>query len=447
MRSSPAVLGLLSSLVLLGLACGGEPLEPPASGPITNPVPGDALPTPPPAAPPPAAEGEDLWPEDPQAVWPQGCLIEGSALHPSQPWLAAACTNADAETGAVLVFDLAQGRLRAVTELPGYVGWSDANLVRWHVDGALLAVNVDTNGVLVLERGEPLQRLFPDDTRDSGVGFVWVGDRLYMDTGHLVQPEKGEPRFDFEYREELPWFRTMFWNTELQAVVGSSDKDALAFDPVAERELVRVPLLLADCALDGRWCARRVMGTRPSPDTLEMLRLKDAKTFEHSLSGPVMGRSYWSSDGHLAVSSYQHNIGAPATAHGLDVFVNGEQLSHIALKEEPLRAWAYGDVGPVSWAPGQDALAVLFADQSVVRYDAKTGSELGAFRAPAPPIPAGLPHWYTPTQSGSQKLGSVLWGHPERIVRVDGHFLSVWTVQGKKLAEFVVPTERKNSGG
>jgi hypothetical protein len=35
--------------------------------------------------------------------------------------------------------------------------------------------------------------------------------------------------------------------------------------------------------------------------------------------------------------------------------------------------------------------------------------------------------------------GAVFWATPDRLVRVAQHFVSFWTIDGKKLAEFVVP--------
>ena len=161
----------------------------------------------PPEAPPPpepvdATPDDAPWPHDPGAVWPVGCFVEVTASHPSQPWLALACTNAEANMGAVLVVDLDSGTLRSSTLIEDYVGWPATDVLRWHPDGELLATNVGTNGIAVLANGEVLGMAFPDETRDHPVAFVWVGDHVFTDTGAYFRIEEGqEPRFEFD---ELP---------------------------------------------------------------------------------------------------------------------------------------------------------------------------------------------------------------------------------------------------
>jgi hypothetical protein len=59
------------------------------------------------------------WPSQPDAKWPRCCLVENAAIHPSEPWLAVACTNAEGETGAILVFDAHSGSLRSSTPIDG----------------------------------------------------------------------------------------------------------------------------------------------------------------------------------------------------------------------------------------------------------------------------------------------------------------------------------------
>ena len=101
--------------------------------------------------------------------WPRGCLLENAAPHPSEPWLAVAGTNGEAEHGAVMVFDARTGALRSVAVHEGYVGWSDPGLLRWHPDGRRLATNVDTNGVALLDGVDWVGFAYPDATRAGGV--------------------------------------------------------------------------------------------------------------------------------------------------------------------------------------------------------------------------------------------------------------------------------------
>src|SRR5689334_6078104 len=116
--------------------------------------------------------------------WPSKCLIENVAVHPTQPWLAVACTDSENERGAVLVLDAQTGAVRSVATRDGYVGWSDAGLLRWHPDGRSIATNVDTNGIALLDGTEWIGSAYPDDTRDGGVGYVWVDARMFTDTDH-----------------------------------------------------------------------------------------------------------------------------------------------------------------------------------------------------------------------------------------------------------------------
>ena len=51
----------------------------------------------------------DAWPVQPSPRWPSRCLIENVAVHPDRPWLAVACTDAENQRGAVLVFDAQAG--------------------------------------------------------------------------------------------------------------------------------------------------------------------------------------------------------------------------------------------------------------------------------------------------------------------------------------------------
>jgi hypothetical protein len=78
----------------------------------------------------------DEWPEQADASWPRGCLIENVAVHPSRPWIALVATNPEDEGGAVMVLDATTGRVRSTTLYPTILGWCEqADLLRWHPDG------------------------------------------------------------------------------------------------------------------------------------------------------------------------------------------------------------------------------------------------------------------------------------------------------------------------
>lgn len=53
------------------------------------------------------------------------------------------------------------------------------------------------------------------------------------------------------------------------------------------------------------------------------------------------------------------------------------------------------DASGIAWSPTADGLALLLDGQHVQVFDAHSGKALLAFDAPAPPIPAGLPDYYT----------------------------------------------------
>lgn len=204
----------------------------------------------------------DLWPEQPGAVWPRGCLIEGFAIHPHQPWLAAACTNSDEDTGAILVFDAHAGRLRAVTPYEHGLGWTgDRELLRWHPDGRDLATNVSTNGIGLVRAGQFVGAAFPDETRDSGTRYVWVGDQLLSDTTALFRIQQD----DWASTPGGP--HTLFapqWNATIGAAVGYLHDDGVtpgiaAYDPVRQKLLYHTPGVRRSFACawsaDGRWFA------------------------------------------------------------------------------------------------------------------------------------------------------------------------------------------------
>lgn len=177
------------------------------------------------------------WPRQPDAAWPAECLLEGVGAHPELPWLAAACTNAAEERGAVLVFDARSAAIRSTTGFESYVGWSqDSDLLRWHPDGLRLGTNTGTNGIALLDRARVVGHVFPDETRDTGVRYVWVDDRMFTDTGALFAIQPGDQRFDLARVPGAPPFEEITWNAGIGAVVGgaSGPGHALPGGPTAQ---------------------------------------------------------------------------------------------------------------------------------------------------------------------------------------------------------------------
>lgn len=371
-----------------------------------------------------------------------GCLVDDAAVHPSQPWLALACTNAEANLGAVLLVDLDTGTLRSTTLIEDYVGWPATDVLRWHPDGELLATNVGTNGIAVLENGEVLGMAFPDETRDTPVGFVWVGDHLFADTGAFFRVDEGEePRFDFDEQASPP-FQTLAWNEAIGAAVGRVGEGLAAWDPRAERvrwtnDLTDHPRGAVDCRADGRRCVRRQFGTLGDPDALLFVDGDTGKVLGRRLAaGPNLGRLRWGPDG-LLVTSHRHVVGGPSEARSVQAFRDGESVWSTPLGEREVRASSgVADAFGLAWSPDGAGAALLLDRQEVQLLDGRDGALGIRFLALAKPIPEGLPDWYT---TKSALPGAVMWPTAERIVRVSPHFLTVYDTGGAKVGELTMP--------
>ncbi|MEM6991569.1 MAG: hypothetical protein AAF721_13775 [Myxococcota bacterium] len=387
-----------------------------------------------------------MWPEDAKASWPRRCLLENIATHPTQPWLAAACTDSEGERGAVLVFDVDRGTLRTATAFDDMVGWSDAGLLRWHPDGTRLATNVSTNGIAVLQRARYVGRAHPDDTRDGGVQYVWVGDRLFADTGAFFEIRQGDTRFDFD-ELDAPAFQGLAWNTTISAAVGRVDTGIAAYDPV--RQAVVYDHALDDeprghlhWSGDGRWCARRTFAVPPAPDALALFS-GDEGTLraQVKLSCPRIDKLDWGPAGALAVRchDYDPKTRERSTYH-LDVIRDGALAQTIDLgsrKIEP--SHSVPEAAGLAWSPTSDGLALLLEGQQLQILDAHRGTVVSTFHAPAPAIPKGLPSYYTGGHRAKLGFpGDLIWASPQRLVRIAPHFISVWSIDGEKIAEFVV---------
>jgi len=401
----------------------------------------------PPEAPPPpepvdATPDDAPWPHDPGAVWPVGCFVEVTASHPSQPWLALACTNAEANMGAVLVVDLDSGTLRSSTLIEDYVGWPATDVLRWHPDGELLATNVGTNGIAVLANGEVLGMAFPDETRDHPVAFVWVGDHVFTDTGAYFRIEEGqEPRFEFD---ELPGprFQTLAWSETLGAVVGRVGGGGLAaYDPRREvtlwtQDFAQHPQGSTDCRRDGRRCVRRLFGSLGAPDALIFVD-GDAGTLleRRSAAGPNIGHLRWGPDG-LLVTSHRHVVGGPSEDRSVEAFRDGVSAWSTPLGARVVRASGVADASGTTWSPDGTGVALLLDRQEVQLLDGRDGALGIRFLALAKPIPEGLPDWYTPQ---SALPGAVMWPTADRIVRIAPHFLTIYDTGGVKVGELTMP--------
>jgi hypothetical protein len=392
------------------------------------------------------------WPTQANASWPAQCLIEGVAIHPVEPWLAVACTNSQDESGAVLVFDAQAGKLLSATTFETYVGWSDSrDLLRWHPDGTRLATNISTNGIAVLDRGRLVGEAYPDETRDHGVGHVWIGDQIFADTGALFKIEEGDSRFDFDALT-VPRIADMRWNAAVGAVVGRSSKGLLAFDPLRNKMLYEVNLeahaMSRDrWSADGRWCALVPAQPFPEPDVVR-IHSGDSGVLQWTVraSAPKIDDVRWAADGALLVSSYTDERGKRrGRPRFLDVIRQGRIAATVALADREIRAsgsvpeTGVPEASGIASSPTGDGFALLLDGQQIRIHDTRSGQQLSTFHAPAAPISARLPESYRGTPAPSERPGDLLWISPQRFVRLSRHFVAFWSLDGNKIAEFVVP--------
>lgn len=381
------------------------------------------------------------------ARWPRRCLIENVAPHPTQPWLAVACTNAEEEHGAVMVVDALTGALRSVATHDGYVGWSDAGLLRWHPDGRRIATNVDTNGIALLDGTQWVGMAFPDDTRDGGVGYVWVDERMFTDTNDFFEIHPGDARFDLPTLD-APDLAAIEWNASIGAVVGRVGTGIAAYDPRKATVLYENSLEAHGqggtprVSPNGRWCVRWQHAVHPASDELLFVHGDTGKV--HGVrrpSSPRVDELVWGRAGTLAVSSYVHHIGGPKSDVHVDVFVDGELRRTIDLGARRIQgSHSVAEASGIAWSPDCNGLALLLDGQEVAIYDAHSAALLSKFEARAPGIPPGLPEHYTKGHRPEYGFpGDLVWLEGQRLVRIAPHFMSVWTLDGQKIAELVVP--------
>lgn len=392
------------------------------------------------AVPPGVAE----WPEQVDARWPESCLVENLGVHPSKPWLALACTNSKAGSGAVLVFAVERGKLLSVTPHDDFVGWSENRAVlRWHPNGRMLASNVGTNGIGLFDRASFVGAAHPDETRDSGVEYVWIGDRVFTDTGDLFAIEPGV-RTKFTTSQTVPAWFELEWNAELQAVVGPTEKGLAAYDPLEQTLLYdraldkRDDLRVLSTSADGRGIVFVTNRKLAAPQELLVFDTKDGSLL-HTLqpSGAQVDTLVWGPEGRLAVSSTGARKRGDAVAPHLDIFL-GAQRTSLKLGARRLKATNTVDAaGSLAWSPDGRTVALLFEDQELRLVASETAKVIRSFPAPAAPISPALPPFYS-MPARPKGHGGVLWVGAY-CVRLAPHFVSVFSVEGKKLHEWVVP--------
>jgi len=147
----------------------------------------------------------------------------------------------------VLVFDGKTGLQRTNTPYESYVGWAeDRGLMKWHPDRARLATNLSTNGIGVLRGGRWVGSASPDETRDHGVRYAWVGDRLFADTGAFFEIHDGD-RLGYEELNVTnePGFLDVWRNAHVGAIIGTNGTQLIGFDPHTKKELIARELLEA----------------------------------------------------------------------------------------------------------------------------------------------------------------------------------------------------------
>lgn len=378
--------------------------------------------------------------------WPSHCLIENVAPHPTQPWLAVACTDAERERGAVMVFDAQAGTVRSVATRDGYVGWSDPGLLRWHPDGRRMATNVDTNGIALLDGTQWVGLAYPDETRDSGVGYVWVDERIFTDTGAFFEIHPGDVRFEFPTLD-APELSAIEWNATIGAVVGRVGTGVAAYDPLAQVVVYENQLAAHDrfgtprWAADGRWSVALHYAVHPASD--ELLFIQGDTGEVHGVrqpSSPRVAELVWGRNGALAVHSYVHHIGGMRSDLRVDLFGKGELRETIELGARRIEAsHSVPEASGIAWSPDTHGLALLLDGQEVAVYDAHSGKRMTSFAAPAPAIPEGLPDYYVAGHRPDYGFpGDLMWIE-QCLVRIAPHFVSMWTIDGQKIAEFVVP--------
>lgn len=389
---------------------------------------------------------EEAWPVQPDAAWPRGCLIKWASAHPTQPWVALACATAeddyDEVTGALIVVDAATGTLRSVTAFDDGVSDFEDRL-RWHPDGTRIAVNIGTNGLAIVERGTAGKVGNPDDGRDHGYDFVFVGARLFLDMGGYFLPgaiaehEVVEPETAF-YRVE--------YNAAAKVVVGFDHDVLLGLSPTERRRVfsVKTDGIYPRCASDGRRCSVVInVEDLPKQDGLRQQRLRlfdganGQRVADITPSSPLIDHITWSRGGRVAFTSHRYLRRGGRAAEHIDIVRDDRRITSIDVGRERVRG-GYGvdEGGDLSWSSDGRRLWALLDAKHVVAYDAETGQEVSRMEAIAPPLPSWMKGTtrFQGLSQGEHAAGVILAAGEDRVLRIGEHFVSVWTQEGERLA-------------
>jgi len=272
---------------------------------------------------------------------------------------------------------------------------------------------------------------------------VWVGDRLFTDTGAFFAVKPDEVRFDFD-PQPVPDLQAIEWNDRIQAVVGRVPGGLAAWDPTHARMLWESPSDKKGspwCDLSATTCVRKEFGTHPAPDRIHFVDGDTGASLGSATpASPRAHRLVFGPRGRLAVTSHVHVIGGDSQQRRLEVFSKGQQVWQVGLGDRRVAAsHSIAEATGIGWSRSESQLALLLNGQQVRIVDAGTGAFLADFHAPAPAMPDGLPEWYTRRRHPERGFpGDLLWVGDDHIVRIASHFVSVWTPTGDKVGELVV---------
>lgn len=347
----------------------------------------------------------------------------------------------------MVVIDVEAARVRSVTRFDtGVCAFEDP--LRWHPDGTRLAVNVDTNRIVVLDRGRPVLEATPDEGRDHGFDMVWHGDRLLVDLGGYLAAGGLDP-----IDGALPMFR-MVLNPDAKAVVGFDGRRLRSYEPSTGR--IRYDIGLGDdtssyvCGPRGRRCAvmlsepRSQSGRRLQPrNRLRLFDGEDGKVVaEVEGSLPQLGSVAWAPDGRLAVRSYDYRrLGRRwgVAADHVDVVAGDRIAATVDLEaDRMIRGLGSPSEGRrMAFTRDGRFLAILVEGGGVVVADPSSGRVLRRFSAAPAPVPAWMrTHARWERYRGEAMQAGGLVASEDRWVRLYEHGLSVWSLVGERVGQW-----------
>jgi hypothetical protein len=320
---------------------------------------------------------------------------------------------------------------------------------------------VSTNGIGLLELGEFVGDAYPDETRDSGVRYAWVGDYLFADTGAFFLIEEEDRKCDFEPLK-VPHFMKLEWNAAIGAVVGSVvrgrgeqseasgaeirevERGLYAFNPRTQQRIYYQDLSHLGNAFeshwsrDGRWCA----WVRKSAGAGDEILIFDGDNGRllHSFRPAArrVNEVHFHREGSLLVASGESGR---RSSH-VEIVRGGRIETRIALSPRAMQpGYELPEGGGAAWSPSGDRVALLLDGQEVQIHDARSGAVLTRFRAPAPPVQAGpRGHDANPHRlAQDESPGDLLWPTPDCLVRLAPHFVAFWGTSGARRAELIAP--------